>query len=95
MIAENVEPDPIKKSRIANFLKEYWGVKKGSNQMRHFDASKTTKGIGEVLGENERSLQRLMKLNELIPQLQRLVSDGKLGTTAALHKPHTDVLTLL
>src|SRR5699024_3290231 len=36
LIAENVErrgqaeTDPIKKSRIANFLKEYWGVRDGS-----------------------------------------------------------------
>jgi len=28
--AGQVETDPIKKSRIANFLKEYWGVKKGT-----------------------------------------------------------------
>lgn len=88
LIAENVErrgqveTDPIKKARIANFLKEYWGVKRGSNQMRHFDASKTTKGIGDLIGEDVRSTQRIMKLNDLIPELQELVSKGKLGTTA-------------
>lgn len=26
------ETDPIKKSRIANFLKEYWGIERGANQ---------------------------------------------------------------
>lgn len=86
LIAENVErrgqaeTDPIKKARIAQFLKEYWGVNQG-----------TRKGLGqngltdvaEIIGETERTTKRLIKLNDLIPELQALVSAGKLGTTAA------------
>ncbi|MFS0643704.1 ParB N-terminal domain-containing protein [Siminovitchia sp. 179-K 8D1 HS] len=92
LIAENVErrgqaeTDPIKKSRIANFLKEYWGVQHGMN--RHTMSgqngqSKTTADIAEALGESEKSTRRILKLNDLIPELQQLVSSKQLGTTAA------------
>lgn len=86
LIAENVErrgqaeSDPIKKSRIANFLREYWGVsqgKKGQNVL-----IKNIDDIGEILGESHKSTQRILKLNDLIPELQQLVSSKKLGTTA-------------
>lgn len=92
LIAENVErrgqaeTDPIKKARIAQFLKEYWGVKSGVNQHsvgHNGQPSKTTTDIAESIGESEKTTRRLMKLNDLIPQLQRLVSEKKLGTTAA------------
>ena len=85
LIAENVErrgqaeSDPIKKSRIANFLKEYWGIKNGVGR----NLGQNGLGdIGEAIGESERSTKRILKLNSLIPQLQSLVSQGKLGTTA-------------
>ncbi len=41
------------------------------------------KDVSEAIGESERMTQRLIKLNDLIPQLQSLVSSGKLGTLAA------------
>lgn len=93
LIAENVErrgqaeTDPIKKARIATFLKEYWGVREGSAGKRkiggHNASQKTTSDIAESIGETERTTKRILKLNDLIPQLQSLVSSGKLGTTAA------------
>ena len=52
LIAENTErrgeaeTDPIKKARIANFLKEYWGVNHGMNRYTmsgHNGQSRTTK----------------------------------------------------
>jgi hypothetical protein len=78
----------IKRARIAQFLKEYWGIRdKGNN--RKFDGQnvqqKTTADIAEVIGESPKQTQRLMKLNDLIPQIQELVLSGKLGTTAAEH----------
>lgn len=92
LIAENVErrgqaeTDPIKKSRIANFLKEYWEVQDG--KPRHNVGVKTTSDIGMILGADERTTQRIMKLNDLIPELQDLVSEGKLGTTAGEQLAH-------
>ncbi|WP_369355155.1 ParB/RepB/Spo0J family partition protein [Lysinibacillus capsici] len=87
LIAENVErrgqaeQDPIKKAHIAQFLKEWWGVKRGSrSDLRHNVGSSK---IAEVIGESIKTTERLLKLNELIPQLQNLVSAGKLGTTSA------------
>lgn len=95
LIAENVERrgeaelDPIKKGRIAQFLKEYWDVKsggRGSNQHVQVGQNadlRSMKDVSETIGEDERTTRRLIKLNDLIPQLQTLVSTGKLGTTAA------------
>lgn len=93
LIAENVErrgqaeTDPIKKSRIANFLKEYWGVRDGSAGRRSLEGQnapqKTLSDISETMGESERNTKRILKLHDLIPELQQLVSEGKLGTTAA------------
>lgn len=88
LIAENVErrgqaeSDPIKKSRIANFLKEYWRVKRGGDQIANGQNVHSVSDISNMIGESNKVTQRLMKLNSLIPQLQSLVSQGKLGTTA-------------
>jgi len=90
LIAENVErrgqaeSDPIKKGRIANFLKEYWGVKNGGDSSsRHNDENKTARDIAEVVGVQASNLGRTLKLNDLIPELQTLVSAKELGATAA------------
>lgn len=89
LIAENVErrgqveTDPIKKSRIANFLKEYWKVCHGGNRASgQNDHLKNRNDIAGFIGEDDRTTRRIMKLNDLIPELQQLVSEGKLGTTA-------------
>lgn len=92
LIAENVErrgqaeADPIKKSRIANFMREYW-LEKGEylegRPKKGDHNGRTLSDVADVIGETERTTRRLLKLNELIPQLQRLVSTGKLGTTSA------------
>lgn len=86
LIAENVErrgqaeSDPIKKARIAKFLKEYWGVREG--RPNKLGQNGTVSDIAEAIGETERTTKRILKLNDLIPELQQLVSEGKLGTTA-------------
>lgn len=88
LIAENVErrgqaeQDPIKKAHIAQFLKEWWGVKRGGD-MQQAKAQNGLSEIGDFIGESLTGTKRILKLNELIPQLQRLVSSGKLGTTSA------------
>ncbi|MNH66555.1 Nucleoid occlusion protein [compost metagenome] len=92
LIAENTErrgeaeSDPIRKGRIAGFLKEYWDIrlKSGRERLKGQNVhSKTLDDIAEYIGEDKKTTQRLIKLNSLIPQLQQLVSSGVLGTTAA------------
>lgn len=91
LIAENVErrgqaeTDPIKKAKIAHFLKDYWEVRDGGDRKSEGQNAfrKNMKDIGDTIGESERTTKRILKLNDLIPQLQALVSEGKLGTTAA------------
>lgn len=86
LIAYNIErrgeaePDPIKKARIAKFLKEYWAINQGTR--KELGQNGIT-DISEVIGETERTTKRLLKLNDLIPEIQSLVSSGKQGTTAA------------
>ncbi len=66
-------------------MKEYWGVKNGTNQhdrVRQNGGGKTTKDIADFIGEPKRNTERILKLHDLIPELQDLVSEGKLGTTA-------------
>jgi hypothetical protein len=41
------------------------------------------KDVADSIGESERTTKRLIKLNDLIPPIQSLVSSGRLGTTAA------------
>ncbi|MDJ0331734.1 hypothetical protein [Planococcus sp. S3-L1] len=80
------ETDPIKKARIAQFLKEYWGVRNGINQYKrvpHNGEGKTSSDIAETIGAQPKHLNRILKLNKLIPQIQQLVSSKQLGTTAA------------
>lgn len=89
LIAENVERrgqaelNPIKKARIAGFLKEYWEVQRGGDQIAKGHNVRSVSGIAEAIGETPKTTQRLLKLNDLIPQFQRMVSSGKLGTTSA------------
>ncbi|WP_304596013.1 ParB/RepB/Spo0J family partition protein [Alicyclobacillus sendaiensis] len=92
LIADNEERrgednDPMRKARRAKFLAEYWGVKlkRGArNDFRQFgESQKSAKDVADAVGVNVTHLHRVMKLNDLIPELQALVSSGKLGTSAA------------
>ncbi len=91
LIAENwerrgkAESDPIKVSRILKFLEDYWKRKGEYVEGRgnaHNAQLKSESDLAEFIGETRRTTQRILKLHDLIPQLQRLVSAGKLGTTA-------------
>jgi hypothetical protein len=59
-----------------------WEVKQGGARGQN-NPLKSLDDIAEVISEDERTTTRLPKLNILIPELQALVSSGKLGTTAA------------
>lgn len=90
LIAENIErrgeaeQDPIRKGRFAGFLKEYWGVKNGGNRsVGQNTPLKTRQDVADYIGESLEKTKTLLKLNDLIPELQKLVSSGTLGTTAA------------
>ncbi|WP_156896877.1 ParB/RepB/Spo0J family partition protein [Desulfovirgula thermocuniculi] len=89
LIADNEErrycDDPIKKAKRAEFLKRYWGVRQGGDRRSKEKNSplKTLDDVAREVGEDVSNLKKLLKLNDLIPELQHLVSQGKLGTTAA------------
>jgi len=97
LIADNDErrhsDDPIKKAKRAKFLKEYWGIREGKANPKGtvvprqgqngLDDGKTLSDVAQAIGESERTTKRLLKLNDLTPEWQALVSSGKLGTTVA------------
>lgn len=88
MIADNEErrycQDPVKKAKRAEFLRRYWGVRQGKKRQNVVESpGKTIADIAEAVGGDERTVQRLLKLNNLIRPLQDLVSRGKLAQTAA------------
>lgn len=91
LIAENTERrgesenDPIKKGKIAAFLKEYWEIKNNrpKEEVGHNVQLKTMRDVAEAIDSDERTTRRLIKLNDLIPDIQQLVSSGLLGATAA------------
>ena len=82
LVADNEERrvcrDPVKKAKRAKFLKEYWGIRRGGNRRSKPQNAglKNLNDVAETLGESSDSLQRLLKLNDLIPPLQELVSSG-------------------
>lgn len=97
LIADNEERrqddnDPIKKAKRAKFLKEYWGVRHGGNRKSEGQnvPLKNIGDIAEAIDEDKRTTKRLLKLNDLIPELQRLVSSGKLGKTSAEQLAYLD-----
>lgn len=86
LIADNEErrvcQDPIKKAKRAEFLKRYWGVRQGGDR-RSKVQNALLNNVAEAIGESIDSTKRLLKLNNLISELQQLVSQGKLSQTAA------------
>lgn len=91
LVADNEErrvcQDPVKKAKRAKFLKEYWEVKQGRPQKLAqnalFNSGKTLADIAQAVGESKDAVKRLLKLNDLIPPFQELVSRGSLSQTAA------------
>ncbi|WXJ79036.1 hypothetical protein MTMBA_11180 [Moorella thermoacetica] len=89
LVADNEErrvcQDPIKKAKRAKFLKEYWKVKRGGDRKSKGQnvLLKTFSDIAKVIGEDEKTVQRVLKLNDLIIPLQDLVSQGRLSQTTA------------
>lgn len=84
----------LKKAKRAEFLKRYWEVRRMSGRERlkvQNALSKTLADVAEVIGESIDTTKRLLKLNDLIPELQQLVSQGKLsfgGTSGCRSRNH-------
>jgi len=82
------EKDLIKRAKKAKVMYEHWDIKHGgarnqSDASRHgVDLKLNRHDIAEMLGVTDRTVQRLLKLLELIPELQGLVSKGIIGLTA-------------
>lgn len=88
MIRENLlrrHLNEIQVARLIRVLKERYGVKPGRPE-NNIDGTEKQDKMSELIkltGMSERQIRRYDKLNDLIPELQELVSSGKLGSTAA------------
>ncbi|MGH2331153.1 ParB N-terminal domain-containing protein [Thermoanaerobacter mathranii] len=82
--------NPMKLARCVVELERIYGIKKGNNQYLGGASAPgadpfpniSQRELAEVIGLKERRLRELKKLNELIPELQKLVEEGKLTTKA-------------
>lgn len=94
LVADNEErrvcQDPIKKAKRAEFLAKYWNIRlgKGGDKKSMDNLSidfkkKTLNDVAKAINEDYKTTQRLLKLNDLILPFQKLVSEGKLGQSAA------------
>lgn len=99
LVADNEERhtsrDRVKKAKCAEFLRRYWGVREGKANPKGTviprqgqnvpDERKTLADVADLLGESEKTVKRLLKLNDLIPPLQRLVSAGLVPQTVGYY----------
>jgi ParB family chromosome partitioning protein len=100
LIRDNVirrQLDDMHLARMIRKLKELHGIKLGINQHCHklgggsdimsnpHQKLVTESSIAESLGISQRHLNRLDNLNDLIPEIQQLVKNKKISSTAAIH----------
>ncbi|WP_051421897.1 ParB/RepB/Spo0J family partition protein [Thermoanaerobacter thermocopriae] len=82
--------NPMKLARCILELEKIYGIKKGNNQYlgsgsepgSEASPNISQKELAEVIGLTDRRFRQLKKLNELIPELQKLIEEGKLTTKA-------------
>ncbi|AAM25243.1 chromosome segregation ATPase [Caldanaerobacter subterraneus subsp. tengcongensis MB4] len=86
--------NPMKLARCILELERIYGIKVGKpqNQLQIMDDNSATvaelqtiisqKELAEIVGLKERQLRGIKKLNDLIPELQILVEQGKLSSSA-------------
>jgi len=72
----------VQVARLIRVLKEQYGIRPGRPDSGNNGTEKQAK-IAELIGLKERQVRQLDKLNDLISELQELVSSGKLSSTAA------------
>ncbi len=86
LIADNVLrrqiTNPMEQARLIRRLKELHHIKSGpkSESQGTSNSVKMTE-IAETVGVGSETAKRLDRLNDLIPELQALISTGELGTT--------------
>lgn len=66
---------------IVKELEELEGGSKGGHDVHH---SKNRDGLGEEYGLSGRSVARLLRVNELVPELKEQLDNGKLNFVAAV-----------
>ena len=69
------------REEIVKELKELEGDSKGGHDVHH---SKNRDGLGEEYGLSGRSVARLLRVNELIPELKEKLDAGELNLVAAV-----------
>ncbi len=83
-----IDDSEIKQSRRIDFLKEYYGIKRGGD--RRSDKSKvqnaplkTLDDLSEELQMSKDKIKRLSKLSDMIPEMQDLIETGIVTPTTA------------
>lgn len=82
--------NPMKTARCILELERIYGIRHGNNQylgsghetVSHASPKISQTELAQNIGITERRLQQLKKLNDLIPELQKLLEEGKLSSSA-------------
>jgi len=87
----------LKLARCLFELMRIYGIKRGGDRkstvvennnqsdiMSHSTSGFSQSYLAELIGISERQLQRINKLNNLIPEIQQLIEEGKLSTTEGI-----------
>ncbi|MCK8824698.1 ParB/RepB/Spo0J family partition protein [Fuchsiella alkaliacetigena] len=80
-----IDHNPIKQSKVISKYEELCGISHGGDRKSSgHNVRLNQKDIADQLGVDERTVRRIKKLQDLIPDLQDLVESGQLSKTAAI-----------
>ena len=77
----------VKLARCINFLEGYYGIKHGNNQHKEDTTNgrvQTQKTLAESIGIDERTLQRIKRINSLPSEVQKAVEEGRISASTAV-----------
>ena len=87
LIAANfgrLKNDPVKQAKLLKEYEKLQGIKKGNNQyssMGNNSRSTSQEDIAKELGVDVTTIRNLKRLTTLIPEIQDIISDGKITPT--------------
>jgi len=74
----------MKQSKVLSEYERLCGVREGRPDKLRQNVAVSQEDIAKQFGVDVRTIQRLKKLQDLVPELQNLVEDGSLKPTTAL-----------
>ena len=75
--------NPIKLGACIRFLEDYYGIKHGGSTVKNenvdYKVNLNRSDLSDLIGLNVKTIERLVRLNKLIPEIQDLISSDKIS----------------